>query len=85
MPREEMFSLQEEKGTPSKGKGSNARRDGAIVKKNFGEEVFRVNFYDAWIKSASFSNLTVGSSELLKQTVVLEHDGLEWVPTSSGS
>ena len=81
----EMFYLQGEKGTPSRGQGSNARRDGAIIKKHFGQEVFRVNFYDAWIKSTSFSNLTAGANEVLKQTVVLEHDGLEWVPTSSGS
>lgn len=61
------------------GKGSTVRRDGAIVKKHFGAEVFRITFFGAWVKSASFSDLEAGSNTLLKQTVVLEHDGLEWV------
>lgn len=61
------------------GKGSTIRRDGAIVKKHFGAEVFRIIFFGAWVKSASFSDLEAGSNTLLKQTVVLEHDGLEWV------
>lgn len=61
------------------GLGSTVRRDGAIVKKHFGTEVFRIMFYGAWVKSASFSDLEAGSTSLLKQTVVLEHDGLEWI------
>jgi phage tail-like protein len=61
------------------GGGSTVRRDGSIVKKHFGAEVFRVAFYGAWVKSASFSDLEAGSSNALKQTVVLEHDGLEWI------
>lgn len=61
------------------GKGSTNRRDGAVVKMHFGAEVFRIAFYGAWVKSASFSDLEAGSNALLKQTVVLEHDGLEWV------
>lgn len=61
------------------GQGSNARRDGSVVKLNFGAEVFRWAFYGAWVKSASFSDLEAGSTSLLMQTVVLEHDGLEWI------
>ncbi|MFF1321252.1 phage tail protein [Streptomyces chartreusis] len=61
------------------GGGSTTRRDGAVVKKHFGTEVFRITFYGAWVKSASFSDLEAGSANLLKQTVVLEHDGLEWI------
>lgn len=61
------------------GQGSNARRDGSIVKKHFGQEVFRFAFYGAWVKSASFSDLEAGSTNLLKQTIVLEHDGLELI------
>jgi phage tail-like protein len=61
------------------GKGSNARRDGSIVKKHFSQEVFRFAFYGAWVKSASFSDLEAGSTNLLKQTIVLEHDGLELI------
>lgn len=61
------------------GKGSTVRRDGAVVKMHFGTEVMRLAFYGAWVKSATLSDLEAGSSDLLKQTVVLEHDGLEWV------
>jgi phage tail-like protein len=70
---EDMFKLN--KGA----KGSTIRRDGAIVKKHFGQEVFRLVFYGAWVKSVTFSELEAGSNRLLKQTVVLEHDGLELV------
>lgn len=61
------------------GQGSNARRDGSIVKKHFGQEVFRFAFYGAWVRSSSFSDLEAGSTDLLKQTVVLVHEGLEKV------
>jgi hypothetical protein len=64
------------------GQGSGLRQDGAIVKKHFGAEVLRVNFYGAWVKSASFSDLEAGSSAFLRQTIVLEHDGLELVLTT---
>jgi phage tail-like protein len=63
------------------GTGSTVRKDGSIVKKQFGTEVFRIAFYGAWVKSAHFSDLEAGSNTLLKQTVVLEHDGLEWILT----
>jgi phage tail-like protein len=64
------------------GQGSTVRRDGAIVKKHFGREVFRLAFYGAWVKSAAFSDLEAGSNALLKQTVVLEHNGLELIVPS---
>ncbi|MHB1241938.1 MAG: phage tail protein [Gaiellaceae bacterium] len=61
------------------GQGSRLRRDGSVVKRHFGTEAFRIAFYGAWVKSASFGDLEAGSNTLLKQTVVLEHDGLELV------
>lgn len=61
------------------GQGSRLRRDGSVVKKHFGDEAFRVAFYGAWVKSASFGDLEAGSTTVLKQTVVLEHDGLELI------
>lgn len=70
---EEMFKYGEG------GQGSSTRRDGAIVKKHFGADVFRVAFYGAWVKSAAFGDLEAGASSLLRQTVVLEHDGLELI------
>ena len=74
---ESMFKL----GGASQG-GSTVRQDGAIVKKHFGKEVFRLAFYGAWVKSAHFSDLEAGSNTLMKQTVVLEHDGMEWIPVA---
>lgn len=70
---EEMFKLSQG------GQGSSVRHDIAVVKKQFGEEVFRVLVYGAWIKSASLTDLEAGSNTLFKQTCVFEHDGLEWV------
>jgi phage tail-like protein len=79
---EQIFKLKGEPGTPGgRGLGStlSVRRDGAIVKKHFGQEVLRIAFYGAWVKSAAFSDLEAGSNNLLKQTIVLQHEGLEWV------
>jgi phage tail-like protein len=64
------------------GKGSTVRRNGSVVKSHFGVEVFRIAFYGAWVKSSAFSDLVAGSNELLKHTVVMEHDGLELIPTA---
>ena len=36
-------------------------------------------FLQAWIKSSKFSDLEAGSNNLMKQTIVLEHEGLERV------
>jgi phage tail-like protein len=62
---ETMFSID---GT---GTGSQLRRNGSIVKKQFGVEVIRFAFYNAWIKSSKFSDLDAASSGLMKQTIVL--------------
>jgi len=61
----EMFKLD---GT---GTGSQLRRNGSVVKLQFGKEVMRFAFEGAWIKSSKFSDLNAGSSELMKQTIVL--------------
>ena len=73
---ETMFKLNEG------GQGSTVRKNGSIVKKHFGKEVFRLSFYGGWVKSASFSDMEAGTNNLLKQTVVIEHDGLEYLPSS---
>ena len=62
--------------------GSTVRRNGSIVKSHFGAEVFRIAFYGAWVKSSVLTDLVAGSNDLLKQTIVMEHDGLEFIPTS---
>lgn len=62
---EEMFKLD---GT---GKGSQLRRNGSVVKKQFGTEVMRFAFEGAWIKSSKFTDLDASSSGLMKQTIVL--------------
>lgn len=62
---EDMFKLD---GT---GEGSQLRRNGSIVKKQFGKEVFRFAFEGAWIKSSKFTDLDASSSALMKQTMVL--------------
>jgi phage tail-like protein len=62
---EEMFTLD---GT---GTGSQLRRNGSVVKKQFGQEVLRFVFEGAWIKSSKFSDLDAGTSALMKQTIVL--------------
>jgi phage tail-like protein len=62
---EEMFKLD---GT---GTGSQLRRNGSVVKKQFGQEVLRFAFEGAWIKSSKFTDLDAGSSDLMKQTIVV--------------
>jgi phage tail-like protein len=62
---EEMFKID---GT---GTGSALRRNGSVVKKQFGEEVLRFAFEGAWIKSSKFTALDAASSDLMKQTIVL--------------
>ncbi len=62
---EEMFKVD---GT---GTGSQLRRSGSVVKKQFGAEVLRFAFEGAWIKSSKFTDLDAKSSELMKQTIVL--------------
>lgn len=62
---EEMFALD---GT---GTGSQLRRNGSVVKKQFGQEVLRFAFEGAWIKSSKFTDLDASSSDLMKQTLIL--------------
>jgi phage tail-like protein len=62
---EEMFKID---GT---GVGSQLRRNGSVVKKQFGQEVLRFAFEGAWIKSSKFADLDAGTSDLMKQTIVL--------------
>ncbi len=78
---EQMFKISGQAGTRTRGLGStqSVRRDGAIVKKHFGEEVFRVAFYGAWVSQMQIGDLEAGSTTVLKQTITLEHDGLEWI------
>jgi phage tail-like protein len=60
-----MFSID---GT---GTGSQLRRNGSIVKKQFGVEVLRFAVEGCWVKSSKFSDLDAASSGLMKQTIVL--------------
>jgi len=60
-------------------KSSSFRLNGAVLKLENGEEVKRFVFYEAYIKKSSFSDLEAGSTNLFKQTVELEHNGMECV------
>jgi phage tail-like protein len=64
---------------PTQG-GSSVRKDGMIVKRHDGVDVLTFAFYGAWVKSSKFTDLEAGSTNLFKQTIVLEHEGLERVP-----
>lgn len=69
----EMFQLNGASG------GSSRRRNGAVIKLENGVEVLRFAFYEAWVKSSKFADLEAASTNLFKQTVELEHNGLERV------
>ncbi|NNF58457.1 MAG: hypothetical protein HKN04_09465 [Rhodothermaceae bacterium] len=62
-----------------KPQGSAVRRNGMIEKRHNGETILRFAFYNAWIKSSKFTDLEAGTNSLFKQTLVLEHEGLERV------
>ena len=66
---QQMFQI-DGSGAPP-GKGSPLRKNGSVVKKQFGVEVLRYAFEGAWIKSSKFSDLDAASSGLMKQTIVL--------------
>ncbi len=70
----EMFSL----NNPTSG-GSSVRRNGAIIKLENGTEVLRYAFYEGWVKSSKFADLEASSTNLFKQTVEIEHNGMERV------
>lgn len=57
--------------------GSTVRKNGAVIKLHDGVEVMRFGFRQAWIKSSKFTDLEAGATTLMKQTIVLEHEGLE--------
>jgi phage tail-like protein len=71
----EMFQLN---GTSD---GSSKRRNGAVVKLENGVEVMRFNFYEGWVKSSKLADLEAGTTNLFKQTIEIEHNGLERVTT----
>jgi phage tail-like protein len=59
--------------------GSRVRKNGSIEKLHNGKREFGFIFKNAWIKSSKFTDFEAGSTALLKQTIVLEHEGLERV------
>jgi len=59
--------------------GSSVRKNGMIVKRHDGVDVLTFAFFGAWVKSSKFTDLEAGSTNLMKQTIVLEHEGLERV------
>jgi phage tail-like protein len=59
--------------------GSTMRKNGMVVKRHDGVPVITFAFYHAWIKSSKFTDLEAGSTTSFKQTIVLEHEGLERV------
>jgi phage tail-like protein len=59
--------------------GSTVRKNGMVEKLHNGEPVITFAFIGAWVKSSKFTDLEAGSTALFKQTIVLEHEGLERV------
>ena len=57
--------------------GSSVRKNGMITKYHNGQVVLRFSFSNAWVKSSKFTDLEAGSTSLMKQTIVLEHEGLQ--------
>ncbi|MBZ4332981.1 MULTISPECIES: phage tail protein [unclassified Corallococcus] len=57
--------------------GSTVRKNGMIEKRHNGETVMTFAFFNAWVKSSKFTDLEAGTTNLMKQTIVLEHEGLE--------
>jgi phage tail-like protein len=58
---------------------SSKRRNGSVIKYENGAEVMRFLFHGAWVKASKFSDLEAGTNNLFKQTIEIEHDGLERV------
>lgn len=58
-------------------RGSSVRRNGAVIKLENGQEVLRFAFYEGWIKSSKFADLESASTNLFKQTIEIEHNGME--------
>ncbi len=57
--------------------GSSVRKNGMIIKKHNGVPALTFSFYNAWVKSSKFTDLEAGSNNLMKQTIVFEHGGLQ--------
>jgi phage tail-like protein len=57
--------------------GSSVRKNGMIQKLHNGQVVLTFSFQNAWVKSSKFTDFEAGSTNLLKQTIVLEHEGLQ--------
>ncbi len=57
--------------------GSSVRKNGMIQKLHNGQVVLTFSFANAWVKSSKFTDLEAGSTTLMKQTIVLEHEGLQ--------
>lgn len=67
------FSL----NNPPQNGGSSVRKNGMIQKLHNGAVVLTFSFHQAWVKSSKFTDLEAGSTGLMKQTIVLEHEGLQ--------
>lgn len=61
---------------PISSQGSNTRRNGAIVKREFGQEVLRIGFVGAWIRSMTLGDLNSTAEALWRRTITIEHQGL---------
>lgn len=57
--------------------GSSVRKNGMVQKLHNGQVVLTFSFVNAWVKSSKFTDLEAGSTGLMKQTIVLEHEGLQ--------
>ena len=57
--------------------GSSVRKNGMIQKLHNGQVALTFSFQNAWVKSSKFADLEAGSTSLMKQTIVLEHEGLQ--------
>jgi phage tail-like protein len=59
--------------------GSGVRKNGMVEKLHNGQPVITFAFTGAWVKSSKFTDLEAGATALFKQTIVLEHEGLQRV------
>ncbi len=57
--------------------GSGVRKNGMIQKLHNGQVVMTFSFTNAWVKSSKFTDFEAGSTGLMKQTIVIEHEGLQ--------
>jgi len=55
---------------------STIRKNGAIVKLEYGVEVARFAFVGAWIREMIFSDLSAKNEDVAKWTINLEHSGM---------